>query len=414
MDGSAPLPARPLRLAFVSHVLHGSDGRPCGVGGAQRAAAELLAAYRSRADVEVTPLLADPPGDGGGVGAFALGSLLRLRRLAGAGRIDAVLFSAMPTAWMAWLLRGAFDRAGVAAAAVCHGHDLTFRLPAYQWLVPRMLASLDAAFPISEATAAQAFARGLDPRRAVVTANGVDGRRFAPPPQPQDRRAILAGAFPAEAAALEPESVVICSVGRQVRRKGHAWFVRQVLPRLPATVHLWLAGDGPEARAIEAAAASAGASGRVRRLGLLSEARLQALYRGADLFVMPNIPEPGDMEGFGLVLLEANLNGLPVVAAALEGVAEVIVDGVSGRLAPAGDGAAFAEAVGRLIQDRRLRWRLGLQGHDYARARFSWAATAERQLAALAALARTPAQGPARAWRPAPRPDVKLSSESVI
>lgn len=406
MDGGMPLLTRPLRLAFVSHVLHG-DGRPSRIGGAQRAAAELLQAYRARADVEVTALLPGSAEDGATFAPFALRSLMRLNRLAETGQIDAVLFSAMPTAWMALMLRRTFDRTGVLAAAVCHGHDVTFRLPPYQWLVPRVFASLDAVFPISEATAGQAFARGLDPRRATVVANGVDLSRFPSPPAPDERRAILGRAFPDEAARLAPDSVVLCSVGRQVRRKGHAWFVREVLPRLPAEVELWLAGDGPEARAIEAAAAEAGLGARVRRLGVLSEPRLQALYRGADLFVMPNIPEPGDMEGFGLVLLEANLNGLPVVASALEGVAEVIVDGMSGRLAPAGDGAAFAESLARLIADRKLRCRLAVQGEAYARERFTWAATAERQIRTLAARARRPA-------RPATAPDVKLSSESVI
>jgi phosphatidylinositol alpha-1,6-mannosyltransferase len=413
MDGSAPLVTRSLRLAFVSHVLHG-DGVPSRIGGAQRAAAELLAAYRARVDVEVTPLLPASAEEGSAFAGFALRSLARLDRLARGGRIDAVLFSAMPTAPMAWLLRRTLDRTGVLAAAVCHGHDVTFSLPAYQWLVPRVFAALDAVFPISEATAGQAFIRGLDPRRANVVANGVDMGRFAVPPPPEDRRAILTRAFPAEAACLGADAVVVCSVGRQVRRKGHAWFVREVLPRLPATVELWLAGDGPEARAIETAAAETGAGARVRRLGLLSEARLQALYRGADLFVMPNVPEPGDMEGFGLVLLEANLNGLPVVAAALEGVAEVIVDGISGRLAPAGDGAGFADRLKGLICDRKLRWRLGAQGEAYARARFTWSATAERQVRALSALARGPARIGLGGAPAAARHDVKLSSESAI
>ena len=96
-----------------------------------------------------------------------------------------------------------------------------------------------------------------------------------------------------------------------------------------------------------------------------------------------------------------------VVASALEGVAEVIVDGVSGRLAHAGDGPAFAETLARLIADRKLRCRLAVQGEAYARERFTWAASVERQIRTLAARAPRPA-------RPAAPLDVKLSSESVI
>ena len=58
-----------------------------------------------------------------------------------------------------------------------------------------------------------------------------------------------------------------------------------------------------------------GLAERVRILGRVGEELLATLYSGADLFVMPNIPVPGDMEGFGVVMLEAGLNGLPVLAA---------------------------------------------------------------------------------------------------
>ena len=232
-----------LRLAFVCHCLRPGDGGAGRIGGAERAAAELLAALRARDDVEVRLLAASAASDRLGFLGFAVRTLVELEGLARAGEIHAVLF------------------------------------------------------------------------------NGADLERFAAPPPFEARRGILSCAFPAETQGLADEDLVICAVGRQVERKGHAWFVREVMPKLAAGARLWLAGDGPEAAAIAAAAGQAGVEDRVLRLGAIPEPQLHALYRGADLMVMPNVPVAGDIEGFGLVLLEANLNGLPVVCADIEGPA---------------------------------------------------------------------------------------------
>ncbi len=175
----------------------------------------------------------------------------------------------------------------------------------------------------------------------------------------------------------------MCTVGRQVGRKGHAWFVREVMPKLRAGAHLWLAGDGPEATAIAAAAEQAGVQDRVLRLSAIPEPQLHALYRGADLMVMPNVPVAGDIEGFGLVLLEANLNGLPVVCANIEGPAEVIADGVNGRLAPPLDAAAFVKTIEQLWTDVGERRRLGIQGENHARETFGWAPVARSHVEVL-------------------------------
>ena len=312
-----PTRKAPLRLAFVSHCLNAHDQTAGRIGGAERAAAELLAAYRRRDDVVVTPLVASAETDRLRFATFAAQTLFRFRRMAEAGEVDAVLFTAMPTAWMSLALASVLRRRGVVSAAICHGHDVTMAFPPYQRLVQRTFEVLDAVMPVSRATGEHCLTRGLHPSRLHVTPNGADAARFLPSPAWAARRRLLREAFPDETASLADDALVICSVGRQVRRKGHAWFAGSVMPRLPGDVHLWLVGEGPEAAAIDAAAARAGVGGRVRRLGAIPDQKLAALYRGADLFVMPNIPVRDDIEGFGLVLLEANLNGLPVVAADL-------------------------------------------------------------------------------------------------
>ena len=82
----------------------------------------------------------------------------------------------------------------------------------------------------------------------------------------------------------------------------------------------------------------------------LSGALLPCLL--GDLFVMPNVMVPGDMEGQGLVLLEAALCGRPAIAAAMEGILDVVTEGANGHLVPTEDAAGFAEAITRYAADR--------------------------------------------------------------
>jgi phosphatidylinositol alpha-1,6-mannosyltransferase len=101
---------------------------------------------------------------------------------------------------------------------------------------------------------------------------------------------------------------------------------------------------------------------------------------------MPNVPVPGDIEGFGLVMLEANLNGMPVVASDFEGLAEVVSEGVNGRLVPTLDAAAFARVIGELQRDPKGRASLGLAAEIHVRRTFGWAEVAERQVCILRSL----------------------------
>lgn len=391
--------SEPLRLAFVCHCLKPDDESAGRIGGAERAAAELLAALRARPDVEVRLLAASAADDRLRFVGFALDTLGELARLARAGEIDAVLFTALPTAWMALLLEPVLRAHRVATGSICHGQDVIWNVAPYQWVVPRMLGALDVVLPVSQATGAHCLDRGVEPRRLQVVANGADLGRFAPPPAPEGRRAILEAAFPDGTRDLGAEDLVLCSVGRQVGRKGHAWFVREVVPRLGPGVRYWLIGDGPEAPAIGAAIREAGVGDRVLRLGAVSDEQLQALYRGADLFVMPNVPIPNDIEGFGLVLVEANLNGLPVLAADLEGPGEVISEGQNGRLAPPLDAEAFARIIGELQADPEGRHALAARAETYAREHIGWAPLAERHLEVLRAARAEMAGAEARAQR---------------
>jgi len=93
---------------------------------------------------------------------------------------------------------------------------------------------------------------------------------------------------------------------------------------------------------------------------------------------MPNIPVPGDMEGFGIVMLEAALNGLPVIASRLEGIEEVICEGENGSFVTSGDAAGFQDAIREAVQTAHGLDEWGRKARAYTEATFRWDAIAER------------------------------------
>ncbi|MFB6249656.1 MAG: glycosyltransferase family 4 protein [Salinibacter sp.] len=377
-----------MRLRFVSHSLP-PVGRPlANLGGMQRVALKLheTLAARARRDPPLrydalllrstwrwvhlrTPLFL----------VRAAASMVRQAR-----RDDVLLFSSMVTASLAVPLQGLLRRHGVRTAAIVHGLDVTTPFGPYQWFVPKVFAALDAVFPVSRATAQACRDRGAAPEALHVIPNGIDTGRFAPPPDRAAGRAALADGLGAP--APPPDGLLLCSVGRQVERKGTAWFVDHVMPRLPSDVHYWIAGDGPQDAAIQAAIDRHGLAPRVRRLGRISDENLARLYRGADLFVMPNVPVEDDMEGFGIVLLEAAQCGTPAVAARIDGIQDVVTEGVNGHLVEPEAPAAFAAAIRQYRHAPDALAEAAARAADYTTATFGWDSVADLYVAACRTL----------------------------
>jgi phosphatidylinositol alpha-1,6-mannosyltransferase len=110
---------------------------------------------------------------------------------------------------------------------------------------------------------------------------------------------------------------------------------------------------------------------------------LSELRAAADLFVMPNIPVAGDMEGFGVVMLEAGLAGLATVASDLEGIRDVITEGVNGHLVSPLDATAFAGRIRHYVEDRDALARLSGAARRHVVSTFAWPAVADRYVSVL-------------------------------
>jgi glycosyltransferase involved in cell wall biosynthesis len=259
---------------------------------------------------------------------------------------------------------------------VVHGLDVTFDNRVYQIVIPRALRHADHVFCVSRATRAEVVARGVDDQKVSWLPQSVDDLRDP------DREAARLRVRD-EAKVSEPCSIVL-STGRLVKRKGVNWFVDAVLPELvrgDERVVLVVSGDGPERPAIEETVDRRGLRDHIRLLGRTSDAVLRDLYNGSDVFVMPNIRVPGDMEGFGRVLLEAALCELPAVATAIEGITDAITDGENGTLVAERDPSGFAAAVHAVLSDPAAARRAGKQARTFTLTHFTWDRIADQYLA---------------------------------
>jgi phosphatidylinositol alpha-1,6-mannosyltransferase len=348
----------------------------------QRVATELHAALRAQEGVAMHTIALRSSWKWVHVKAvpFLLSLAVRLEKEATRHRAELILFTSVTTALPLLITGNRLKKKGIGLAAIAHGLDVTDPNPVYQAAVRRLCRILDAAMPVSRATGEELVARGLRREKVHVVPNAVDLHRFdgIAAWREEGGPVGIAGAPP-----LPDDAFLLVGVGRQVRRKGFTWFIENVMPKLPQSVVLWLAGDGPERQNIEAAIDRARLRGRVACLGRVSEADLVALYRRGRLFVMPNIAVRGDMEGFGIVMLEAGACGLPTLAADLEGIRDVVEEGVNGWLVPSRDADAFARRIRMLLDDPDALRDASKRAAEHVRSTFRWSRAVERYLQAL-------------------------------
>jgi glycosyltransferase involved in cell wall biosynthesis len=207
---------------------------------------------------------------------------------------------------------------------------------------------------------------GFPADRITVVHNGVDGLRFSPDPR------VRTG-MRQELGLAEGEFCIGC-VGNLLPVKDHMTLLRamagfaEIVPRW----RLLIAGEGPEMAGLHSfVAADPALKTQVSFLG--SYGRVPELLNALDVYVLPSMSE-----GISNSLLEAMATGLPVVASAVGGNCEVVVDGQSGLLFPAGDVCQLTERLVRLWENGGLRWEIGQQALRRARENFSIQAMMQR------------------------------------
>ena len=238
----------------------------------------------------------------------------------------------------------------------------------------RTIQSADCVFANSYYTADLLKKAGVQPERIQVVHPGCDVDKFRPiEVSIEDRRSIL---------GPHAEKKVILTVGRLVIRKGHDLVIRalpQVLKAHPDTCYL-VVGSGPAKSTIASLANEMGLGDKVIFWENAKDSELLKIYNLCDVFAMPSRAnlKSCDVEGFGIVFIEANACGKPVIAGRSGGMADAVVDGETGFLVDPDDSDALAESLSRMIGDASFARRIGQQGRDRAMREFAWKLIAAR------------------------------------
>jgi glycosyltransferase involved in cell wall biosynthesis len=199
--------------------------------------------------------------------------------------------------------------------------------------------------------------RGMQCRWALLQ-NGVDTEHFRLAPPDPDARAAL---------GLDPQRPVVGTIGRLEDRKGHDHLLRAAGTMLAGgngrRPQIVIVGDGPLREKLQAQAESLGVADSVRFAGTVADVRPS--LAAMDVFVLPS-----HAEGMSNALMEAMAAARPVVATAVGGNTEVVVDGKTGVLIPPADPAAIADAIAALLRDPARAAGLGAAAREFVTQRF--------------------------------------------
>lgn len=254
---------------------------------------------------------------------------------------------------------------------ITHGLDITYASRLYRKALAFCLRKCNVVVFISEATG-EAFKHrfpSLDNETKVIQYSVqddlyMDGKK-------KSARSTLEDFLGIE---LEGRPLLL-TVGRLVRRKGVLWFCENCLQSLiednPKIIYLVM-GDGNMRNEIECKVNELGLSSYVIFTGEVSKRALSVAYNAADLFIMPNISVPSDMEGFGLVALEACSCELPVVAADIEGIREALKDGEGGVLVKSEDANGFIDAIEQLLENEEEAYKWRSKSRSFFLEEYGW------------------------------------------
>ena len=302
---------------------------------------------------------------------FLAGAQLNALKLARRERPD-IVYSGSGLTAPAALIAGRV----VGARTVCylHGLDIVADHPLYRHVFLPAICRVDRIIVNSRHTAGLAQMAGVRSERIAIVNPGVDLPDWTLRDGARQRFRQL---------HRLGERPLLLAAGRLTQRKGLAEFIRHALPAIREQVPdvlLLIVGseatsalkhrDGVEA-GIRATITETAMTAHVRLLGAVDDRTLSDAYFAADAMVFPVLDLPGDVEGFGMVAVEAAAHGLPTVAFAVGGVPDAIKDGTSGWLVPSGNyGQMVDKTLSTLAITNRETWAEPCRNHAE---RFKWA-----------------------------------------
>lgn len=285
--------------------------------------------------------------------------------------VDLVFFSDGVIASLAPYLR---PFTNVPFATTIHGLELTYSGGLFSKLMHRGVMTCDRVCVVSQKTAELTEEAGVPADRIRIAYNGIE-----PPIFTEDQRQPEKERLERELGLTFGTDRVLLNIGRQIPRKGVAEFLEKGFGLLQKDIHFVVCGDGPHHERIRAAAIDQNAADRVHILGHVEDITSSTLRYCADLFLMPNVRYPNDVEGYGIAPLEAMYDGLPVVAFAVDALVESCREG--GFLIEEGNYQAYADQIHSYLDSAsEARERLRQEAREYIRREYAWSMTGDTYL----------------------------------
>ncbi len=273
-----------------------------------------------------------------------------------------------------------------------HGLDVTFPSGIYHKYIFSRLNLYDYMLAVSHATAQKAIALGIDPDKLAVVPNGVDTLPFQDVSEEIFEKWLLTKQINLSGRKL------LMLMGRPVQRKGFSWFIEQVFPLLQDQFYLIVVGpfhqratflermiyllpkrlrekimlffgyfsDERQLRKM------IGKADHIKHLGCLPYAEIEMLFGKIDAFLMPNISVEGDMEGFGLVCLEASVHGTLVFASNMDGIPDAVVNKKNGFLFSSENTEMWAEKLNDFARNIDSYKQYKSQFSKFTRENYNW------------------------------------------
>ena len=275
------------------------------------------------------------------------------------------------TRWVSWMLNK--RRLDARLVNYVHGEEIT--IPPHgrfveSYVVEQQRKGLrlaDANIVVSSFTRGLLLAENVAADKIELLPNFVDTERFVLPVSRDSVREYL---------SWDKNEFVFLTIARLIERKGIDDALRALAAlknhgRLDRQWRYVIGGDGDEKEPLLALTQELGLLDNVEFIGYVSDDDLVRYYQAADVFLHPNKDVNGDVEGFGLVFLEANACGAAVIGGRSGGAVDAIEDGVSGFLANAFDPVDVAEKIARYLEVPELARTHGRQGEQRVRSEFT-------------------------------------------
>jgi len=281
--------------------------------------------------------------------------------------IDTVVFgSSVPLGLLAPSLR----RQGVVTmVAITHGHEVWWsRVPIFSAALRRVCSQVDAITYLGNFTksAISRVMRASDREKLVQLPPGVDLKFFSPGEKPE---------YLLDRYHLHGKKIILCA-GRLVQRKGQDVLIDalSILRERDKNLHLLIVGAGNYEKALRARVEKLNLNSSVTFAGRIEYQELPAHFRLADIFASPTRDRFGglEVEGLGIVYLEASASGLPVIAGNSGGAPDAVLDGRTGLVREGRNAHLLAQTLQELLENDNVRSEMGKQGREWMEREWSW------------------------------------------